>query len=204
MARLSRKVSDGGRSQRSCCFCPITSVICWRKARSGRRGPKPATETRPSVGWSRAESTFRVVVLPAPFGPRKPTRSPAAMEKLTSSTALTFSYGRWKSERRAARSPGGRRCTRYHLRRRSTSIMRRQLTVSARRAPSHPEAPHDFRHPVGEALQGRRRVGGGLQPPHGLVHHPGLVGDGAEDLGDAGVLLRHRGGDLPHRGGVVL
>ena len=36
MARLSAKVSEGGRSQSSCCFCPITSVIDFRKAVSRR------------------------------------------------------------------------------------------------------------------------------------------------------------------------
>ena len=33
----------------------------------------------PAVGWSRPESIFSVVVLPAPFGPRNPTTSPAWM-----------------------------------------------------------------------------------------------------------------------------
>src|SRR2546421_70845 len=41
MARLSRKVSDGGRSQRSCCFCPITSVISRRKVGARARGSGP-------------------------------------------------------------------------------------------------------------------------------------------------------------------
>jgi hypothetical protein len=41
------------------------------------------------------------VVLPAPLGPRKPTRSPSAMEKEMPSTATTVSYERRKSERRA-------------------------------------------------------------------------------------------------------
>src|SRR5258706_8123068 len=127
MARFKRNVSEGGRSQRSCCFWPITSVICWRNGYARSRGVKPATVTFPSVGCSRPASTFNVVVLPAPFGPRKPTRSPAPIEKLMSSTAFTSSMGRWKSDRNAALSPGSRRCTRYHLRRCSTSIMEREL-----------------------------------------------------------------------------
>src|SRR5882672_3665458 len=86
MARLSKKVSEGGRSQRSCCFWPITSVICSRKPRSRSLGVKPATATRPSVGCKRPDSTFSVVVLPAPLGPRNPTRSPAPIENVTSST----------------------------------------------------------------------------------------------------------------------
>src|SRR5216684_4736911 len=127
MARFKRNVSDGGRSQRICCFCPITSVICCKKPRARSCGRKPATATRPSVGCSSPASTLRVVVLPAPLGPRKPTRSPASIEKETSSTAFTSSCGRTKSDRSAALSPGSRRCTRYHLRRWSTSIMAREL-----------------------------------------------------------------------------
>src|SRR3954470_552750 len=127
MARFNRNVSEGGRSQRSCCFCPITSVICCRKGYARSRGVYPATVTLPSVGCSRPASTFSVVVFPAPLGPRKPTRSPAPMEKLMPSTAFTSSVGRWKSERSAALSPGSRRCTRYHLRSCSASIMDGQL-----------------------------------------------------------------------------
>ena len=42
------KVSTGGRSQRSCCFCPITSVMRSRKSSSRRRGSKPSTRTVPA------------------------------------------------------------------------------------------------------------------------------------------------------------
>ena len=89
MARLSAKVSAGGRSHRSCCFCPITSVMVFRNSTWRLRGTYPATRTSPAVGWSRPESIFRVVVLPAPFGPRKPTRSPGATWKSIPSTAFT-------------------------------------------------------------------------------------------------------------------
>src|SRR5471032_1436996 len=129
MARLSRNVSAGGRSQRSCCFWPMTSVICWRNPLARSFGVKPATETSPPVGCRSPASTFRVVVLPAPLGPRKPTRSPASMAKLTSSTAFTSSYLRWKSERSAARMPGGRWWTRYHFCSRSTRIMPRNAIL---------------------------------------------------------------------------
>ena len=43
MARLSSNVSDGGRSQSSCCFCPITSMIFLRNASSRWRGTWPST-----------------------------------------------------------------------------------------------------------------------------------------------------------------
>jgi len=112
MARLSAKVSAGGRSQSSCCFCPMTSVIVFRNSGSRRRGTWPATSTSPAVGCSRPESIFNVVVFPAPFGPRKPTRSPAPTLKSMPSTARTVSYDRCTRERSAEPSPGGRLCTR--------------------------------------------------------------------------------------------
>src|SRR3954453_22996875 len=43
----------------------------------------------PSVGVTRPSSIRRVVVLPAPFGPRKPVTAPSRVLKLRSSTALT-------------------------------------------------------------------------------------------------------------------
>src|SRR5690349_3204464 len=43
---------------------------------------------RPEVGRSSVQSTEMVVVLPAPFGPRKPKTSPACTSKLTPLTAV--------------------------------------------------------------------------------------------------------------------
>src|SRR5512137_578700 len=122
MARLSAKVSEGGRSQSSCCFCPMTSVIDLRNGTSRRAGTKPATRTSPPLGWSSPERTLRVVVFPAPFGPRNPTRSPAPTEKEMPSTAFTASWRLWKRDRIDAPSPGSRRWTRYSLRNSRTSI----------------------------------------------------------------------------------
>src|SRR5437016_4515128 len=42
------------------------------------QGAKPATATRPLVGYSSPASILSVVVLPAPLGPRHPTVSPGA------------------------------------------------------------------------------------------------------------------------------
>jgi hypothetical protein len=47
-----------------------------------------------------------VVVLPAPFGPKKPTISPGAMLKETSSTALTAWYLRKKNAHSDPATPG--------------------------------------------------------------------------------------------------
>src|SRR5262245_42713782 len=49
---------------------------------------KPATEPRPAVGRSSPARILMVVVLPAPFGPRKPKISPGRTAKVTPSTAV--------------------------------------------------------------------------------------------------------------------
>jgi len=54
----------------------------------------------------RPESIFSVVVLPAPFGPRKPTNSPSAIEKLTSFAAAVSSYLRLKRPLTPPQNPG--------------------------------------------------------------------------------------------------
>jgi hypothetical protein len=43
----------------------------------------PSYKTRPAVGSSRPEATFRVVVFPAPFGPRRANTLEGATEMLT-------------------------------------------------------------------------------------------------------------------------
>ena len=45
----------------------------------------------PDVGVTKPANMRMVVVLPAPFGPRKPSTSPGATWKLTSSTATSES-----------------------------------------------------------------------------------------------------------------
>src|SRR5580692_26167 len=47
----------------------------------------PFSVAVPLVGFSSVASMRSVVVLPAPFGPRRPNTSPARTSKLTSSTA---------------------------------------------------------------------------------------------------------------------
>jgi hypothetical protein len=48
----------------------------------------PQMRAVPAVGSMKPASMRMVVDLPAPLGPRKPTTSPLATEKLTSSTAV--------------------------------------------------------------------------------------------------------------------
>ena len=48
----------------------------------------PHTLASPSEGGMKPVSTFIIVLLPAPFGPRKPTTSPAPISKETSSSAF--------------------------------------------------------------------------------------------------------------------
>ena len=50
----------------------------------------PATDALPFVMDARVSSILIVVVLPAPFGPKKPKISPSSTSKEMSSTALTF------------------------------------------------------------------------------------------------------------------
>ena len=49
----------------------------------------PQTRTLPDVGARKPVIIFIVVDLPAPFGPRKPSTSPACTLKLMSSTAVS-------------------------------------------------------------------------------------------------------------------
>ncbi len=76
----------------------------------------PADRARsPAVGRTRPSSIRRVVVLPAPLGPRKPVTSPAATSKLRSRTAVTAAepFGQ------AADGYVSHRCTIARRRRRS-------------------------------------------------------------------------------------
>ena len=56
---------------------------------AARRSGTPWIVAVPEVGVTRPTSERRVVVLPDPFGPRKPTTLPSSMSKLRSSTART-------------------------------------------------------------------------------------------------------------------
>ena len=51
----------------------------------------------PAVGVITPESSFKVVVLPAPFGPKKATNSPCSTVRSIPRTASTARYSRRKS-----------------------------------------------------------------------------------------------------------
>ncbi len=53
-------------------------------------GSRPSSSSDPVVGRSKVVSILMVVVLPAPFGPRKAKISPAHTSNVTSLTAVTF------------------------------------------------------------------------------------------------------------------
>src|SRR5215469_2604797 len=63
----------------------LTSMGCSRTS-------KPATEAVPAVGGRKQVRTRIVVVLPAPFGPRKPTIWPFSTSKEILSTATVRAY----------------------------------------------------------------------------------------------------------------
>src|SRR2546429_5523832 len=111
MARLSWNVSSGGRSHTSCWRLPSTRAMRRLNAGPPLQGAKPATATRPLVGYSSPASILSVVVLPAPLGPRNPTISPGSMAKVTSRTAWTSRYRGRSSARSAPLSPGSRTLT---------------------------------------------------------------------------------------------
>src|SRR4249920_1234609 len=89
MERWSSNESSAGRSHCSWFRLPITSEIRRRKSRSRLDGTCPSTRASPPLTYRRPDSIFSVVVLPAPFGPRKPTISPDATVNEMPSTALT-------------------------------------------------------------------------------------------------------------------
>ena len=89
MAPCRAKLSCSGRSHQSWLRCPNTTPMRRASARRSRTGSSPHTRARPAVGTSTPVSILIVVDLPAPFGPRKPTASPAAMVSVTPSTAVT-------------------------------------------------------------------------------------------------------------------
>src|SRR5437899_3198811 len=76
----------------SCCTTPIPSRIF----RPSVRRSCPKIVARPEVGCRRVVSILIVVVLPAPFGPRKPKTSERSISNATRSTA-TLSPKRFES-----------------------------------------------------------------------------------------------------------
>src|SRR4029453_17058453 len=65
------------------------SAPTWRMGSVSSRYGLPSILVLPAVGVTSPRSMRRVVVLPAPLGPRKPTTVPWSTAKLRSSTAVT-------------------------------------------------------------------------------------------------------------------
>src|SRR5256885_7867316 len=67
---------------------PIRCLTCI----GSRRTSNPATDASPSVMSVKPVSNLIIVVLPAPFGPRRPKTVPEATFRVTWSTAVSFPY----------------------------------------------------------------------------------------------------------------
>ena len=68
---------------------PVWSMAPTAPASTAAWGSMPNRVTRPASGGSRPSIMSIVVVLPAPFGPRRATVSPGAMRRSTPRTART-------------------------------------------------------------------------------------------------------------------
>src|SRR5665647_2412533 len=68
---------------------PVCRTAETRPAMTARRGSAPKTATVPAEGAVRPSTISKVVVFPAPFGPRTATTSPGLMVRPISSTART-------------------------------------------------------------------------------------------------------------------
>src|SRR3954452_14865763 len=108
MARFNSNESSAGRSHCNWLRLPITRVICCSSSAGRPFGSSPRTRHWPPVGCNRPLNIFNVVVLPAPFGPRKPTTSPGSMVNDTESTAVTSRVSRCTRLRTDARRPCSR------------------------------------------------------------------------------------------------
>src|SRR3954471_20636402 len=115
MRWFKRDESITGRSHQSWLRCPNTTPISRAFTVRYRCGTRPSTETAPPDGTSIPVSILIIVDLPAPFGPRYPTASPASIENDTSSTATTSVNSRVRSVRIAPANPGKRLCWRKRL-----------------------------------------------------------------------------------------
>ena len=106
--RLARSVTPGSwSSPRSRARCPAVSRAVSRghsrtspgrypvracTATRSRQASRPCTRAEPAVGRRNPISSRSVVVLPAPFGPRKPSTSPARTSSVSRSSASSRPY----------------------------------------------------------------------------------------------------------------
>src|SRR5829696_4605038 len=149
----------------------------------------PSTQARPSVGSIKAVRTRTVVVLPAPFGPRRPSTSPRATSRSTPRIAQSVPKRRPRPVARSITSSDV--VTR-------TSLTERATIVLVTRPWNHPELTGIGRlpmHSVGHAerlpLDGRWRFQ--------LLHSPDTAT--GPDWGEAdvpGLWTMAGTSDLPH------
>src|SRR4051794_19759815 len=84
MTRFSSPVS----SSSTAAYCPASPICCLSSA-AWLTTSRPATVALPASGFSSVESTRTAVVLPAPFGPSRPSTLPGATSRSTPSRART-------------------------------------------------------------------------------------------------------------------
>ena len=77
------------RAVRAGCEAASSMTPIWATGSRSSVYGRPWMVAVPEVGVTRPTSERRVVVLPDPLGPRKPTTFPSSMSKLRSSTART-------------------------------------------------------------------------------------------------------------------
>jgi hypothetical protein len=96
LARLKRGCSPAvtssawrTRIQRGSTATSAMNATCCISSARWRRGSRPSTSSCPSKG-PRPRMAFSAVVLPAPFGPIRPTMRPAGISKSTRSSATVL------------------------------------------------------------------------------------------------------------------
>src|SRR5476651_595529 len=107
----------------------MTRAIDLRNCARLLKGSWPSTDRRPLLGRTMPESIFSVVVLPAPLPPRKPTTSPALIEKDTSCTAGMYAFSRRKYSRKLREWPSRARYTSYRSEEHTSELQSRQYLV---------------------------------------------------------------------------
>src|SRR5215475_10634183 len=120
MRRRSSKLLRTGKLYQSWERWPKTMPMRRASWRRCCQGTKPATSAWPALGRRMPVSLLRVVDLPAPLGPMKATRSPAATAKEMSVTAGSSTTGLGVSSRAstpplACPSAAGRRTRKFLL-----------------------------------------------------------------------------------------
>ena len=87
MSRFSKPV----RYSSTAAYCPERPILL-RTPAGLRSTSTPTTSAEPSSGCSRVERIRTTVVLPAPFGPSRPSTVPVGTEMSTPSSAVTLPY----------------------------------------------------------------------------------------------------------------